>query len=456
MKHYTKLAITNPDDLIFGHSPHPVTAGFGLEIGKGMVFPEVNFTLPPMSVTDGTWPEVLAQYEEIGKTVLERLIALAAPGAVLEFELVPDMTQRPEWGAEIVGVLLRHLEQAHEKHGFKGALRATITDLRETGRRSALRTGPAVDTVFESFRRCAAAGAHILSIESIGGKDLHDPALQNADIKGIAFALGVLAPSDMAFLWSGITSISSEHSRIPGGDTACGFANTALALAHQRMLPEVLAAVVRAMCVARSLAAYEHGAIGPGKDCGYENIYLKMITGCPMAMEGKSAACAHFSPVGNIAQACCDTWSNESVQNVRLLSGMAPAVFAEVLAYDCRLMNEALKKGRARSLRDLLVSSDEWRSPQAAVLSPAAALKIASAVIQEETPWAATVAAGRIAVEIIRDGLTKHGLQLNARELAYLERIDTALRELPKRGEDLLAEMVTSYGEYFDPASYAL
>ena len=52
-----------------------------------------------------------------------------------------------------------------------------------------------------------------------------------------------------------------------------------------------------------------------------------------MAMEGKTAACAHLSPVGNIAAATCDTWSNESVQNVRLLSGSAPEAFTELLAY---------------------------------------------------------------------------------------------------------------------------
>jgi methanol--5-hydroxybenzimidazolylcobamide Co-methyltransferase len=106
--------------------------------------------------------------------------------------------------------------------------------------------------------------------------------------------------------------------------------------AHQHMLPEVLAAVVRAMGAARSLVALEHSAVGPSKDCAYEGPVLKAITGCPISMEGKSAACAHFSPVGNIAAAMCDLWSNESVQNIRLLAGNAPEVFTEVLAYDCR------------------------------------------------------------------------------------------------------------------------
>ena len=82
-------------------------------------------------------------------------------------------------------------------------------------------------------------------------------------------------------------------------------------LAGQKMLPEVLAAVVRAMSAARAIVAFEQGAVGPSKDCAYEGPIMKAIAGVPIAMEGKSAACAHFSPVGNIASAMCDLWSNE-------------------------------------------------------------------------------------------------------------------------------------------------
>src|SRR6185369_249018 len=166
-------------------------------------------------------------------------------------------------------------------------------------------------------------------------------ALVYCDIPGIVFALGVLAPLDVGWLWDRIAVHCAGTRAVPGGDSACGFANTAMQLAHQRLLPEVLAAVVRAMSAVRSLAAFEHGAVGPSKDCAYEGPILKAITGCPISMEGKSATCAHFSPIGNIAAAMCDLWSNESVQNVRLLSGNAPEAFAEMLAYDCRLMNTA-------------------------------------------------------------------------------------------------------------------
>jgi hypothetical protein len=64
----------------------------------------------------------------------------------------------------------------------------------------------------------------------------------------------------------------------------CGFGNTAMQLAHQEMLPEVLAAVVRAMTAPRSLVAFERGAVGPSKDCAYEGPVLKAISGVPIAM----------------------------------------------------------------------------------------------------------------------------------------------------------------------------
>jgi methanol--5-hydroxybenzimidazolylcobamide Co-methyltransferase len=77
----------------------------------------------------------------------------------------------------------------------------------------------------------------------------------------------------------------SSRMAVPGGDTACGFANTEMQLAQQKMLPEVLAAVVRAMSAVRSLVAFEPGAIGPSKGCAYEGPVIKAITGCPISTE---------------------------------------------------------------------------------------------------------------------------------------------------------------------------
>jgi methanol--5-hydroxybenzimidazolylcobamide Co-methyltransferase len=228
-------------------------------------------------------------------------------------------------------------------------------------------------------------------------------------------------------------------------------------LAHLKMLPEVLAAVVRAMSAVRSLAAFEQGAVGPSKDCAYEGPIIKAITGYPISMEGKSASCAHFSPLGNIAAAMCDLWSNESVQNVRLLSGNAPEVFTELLAYDCRLMNTAAaSEGGALQMRNWMTASDEWLSPQAAVLSPDATIAIATAIVGAATPYHRTIAAGRAAVEILNDGIAQGRLRLSRREQQWLTRIDNALDAFPIDEKTLMRDLEAQYGSLYDEASYGL
>ncbi|MGA9063405.1 MAG: methyltransferase MtaB domain-containing protein [Terracidiphilus sp.] len=458
MGKYSTLAIPTQDLLLYGTCPHPLNCGLGLTIGGGTVFPEVNFTLPPMNMTDQTWPEVVAHYDQMAEQILRRAASLASPGIVLEFELLPPMTERPEWGAELTALLKRHLRAFHEKHHLPGALRVTPTDIRDQTKPPLMRTGQPWERLRRTFQLCASSGADILSIESVGGKEVHDQALMFGDFPGIVFALGVLAPRDMAWLWGQIGEIcAAAPGVISGGDSACGFANTAMQLAHQKMLPEVLAAVVRAMSVVRSLAAFEQGAVGPSKDCAYEGPVIKAITGYPISMEGKSASCAHFSPLGNIAAAMCDLWSNESVQNVRLLSGNAPEVFTELLTYDCRLMNTAAgSPGGKLQMRNWMTSSDEWLSPQAAVLSPAATIRIAGAIVAAETPYQQTIAAGRTAVEILKGGIDRKQLHISRKEQQWLSRIDEALDTLPLEESALIGEMEVQYGSLYDKASYGL
>lgn len=455
---YSHLSVTSPDDLVFGWSPNPVACGHGLVIGNGQVFPEVNFTLPAIEIAEATWSAVVAQYEEMASQILRRAVALKVPGIVLEFELLPAMTNQPEWGAEITALLARHLRKAHENQGLRGALRVTPTDIRDQAKPPLLRQGEAWERLRRSFELCIEAGADIVSIESVGGKEVHDQALMYGDVRGLVFGLGVLAVRDMRWLWGEITSLCRASERVvPGGDTACGFANTAMQLAHQKMLPEVLAAVDRAMSAVRSLAAFEAGAIGPSKDCAYEGPIIKAITGCPISMEGKSSACAHFSPLGNIASAMCDLWSNESVQNVRLLSGNAPEAFTELLSYDCRLMNEATRSGGARTLRDWLTTSDQWLSPQAAVLSPQATWDLAQTIVSVEGDYRRTVAVAQAAVRLLEQAVAAGQLSLASRkENQWLDRISEELANLPEDEAELLAEMQEKYGEFFTPSSYGL
>jgi len=453
---YTRLAVSTPDDLVFGWSPRPVACGHGLVIGNGLVYPEVNFTLPAIEISQDTWRAIVGQYEEMARQILRRAVALKVPGIVLEFELLPAMTNQPEWGAEITALLAGHLRRAHEEQGLRSALRVTPTDIRDQAKPPVLRRGEAWERLRRSFQLCIEAGADIVSIESVGGKEVHDRALLYGDVRGLVFALGVLAVRDMRWLWGEITALCRASERVvPGGDTACGFANTAMQLAHQRMLPEVLAAVDRAMSAVRSLAAFEAGAVGPSKDCAYEGPVLKAITGCPISMEGKSAVCAHFSPLGNIASAMCDLWSNESVQNVRLLSGNAPEAFTELLAYDCRLMNEATRSGGALALRNWLTASDQWLSPQAAVLSPQAAWDLAQVIVSTEGDYQRTVAVAQAAVRLLEQAVASGQLSLASnKEKQWLDRISRELEALPADESALLAEMNERYGELFAPSSY--
>jgi len=151
----------------------------------------------------------------------------------------------------------------------------------------------------------------------------------------MVFGLGILGARDMEFLWREIVSACGKGRIVPSGDTACGFANTAMVLAERRHIPRVLAAVIRVAAVPRSLVAYEIGAVGPARTVPTKALH-EGHRRSPISMEGRTAAVAHLSPVGNITQAVCDCWSNESVQNRRLLSTFAPTVCLEQLAYDCR------------------------------------------------------------------------------------------------------------------------
>jgi methanol--5-hydroxybenzimidazolylcobamide Co-methyltransferase len=318
----------------------------------------------------------------------------------------------------------------------------TPNDIREFVRPPVLREGDKWDQMVSSFELCADAGADLLSIESTGGKELHDDALLNADLAGSVFALGILAARDMAYLWDMIVAVAAGHGALAAGDSACGFGNTAMALADTRHIPKVWAAVVRVMTVPRSLVAYERGALGPGKDCAYENVYLKAITGHPMAMEGAEAACAHLSPLGNIAKATADLWSNESVQNIKLLGGMAPTVSMEQLAYATRLLNQAAQAGGATTLRDWLVGSDMDKDPQAYVLRPDVVLKLAAAIVAEPTAYLRTRRAALAGLEALRQGHAEKEFALSKPEANWLDRLSAQAEDLPEDEERFIGEMV--------------
>lgn len=438
---FTKLAYDSLDDFVYGSCPKPVTLKNGMVIGGGTIYPEVNFTLPAMNATEDTLPEAKRIYKEIIDGVLKKAYELHAPGLVIEFETLPQYTEHPEWGIEIHKILRNSMYEFEEKYGLKSAIRMTPNDLREMNRPPIMRSGKYWDSMLRIFDQTAKDGADILAIESTGGKEINDEAIVNADLRTSVFALGCLGARDMKWLWSNITEIADRNGVIPGGDSACGFANTAMVLAEQGFIPKVYAAVMRAMVTPRALVAIENGAVGPGKDCAYENVYLKAITGTPISLEGKTAACAHFSPIGNIAAAVADLWSNESVQQVKLLSGFAPVVSTEQLIYDCRLMNKAAEKGQRRLMRDLLIESDCYLDPQAYVLKPDKVFEIAQEIVKTQDPFLRTLNVGRKTLEILKNGVDSKELSLEEREIDWLDRLRDQLDEIPEDEEEFIDEM---------------
>lgn len=449
------MAIADERELIYGVAPKPVECGLGpLVIGGGTVMPEVNFTLPTMDISESTWPKVIDQYRQMVSKILRRAIALEVPGLVLEFEHLPPMTMTPHWGAEITGIIRELMDEAHERSGLKSALRVTPVDLRDANRPPTLRSGEHLERMLESFQLCAEAGAHILSIESVGGKELNDAAMLEGDLAGTLLATGVLASRDMEFLWTEIVKIAHRTGTIPGGDTACGFANTAMVLADRGMLPATLAAIVRALGGARTAVAHECGAVGPTKDCAYEGPVMKALFGVPISMEGKSAACAHLSHVGNIAAAAADLWSNESVQNVRLLAADAPEVFTEILTFDCRLMNIASERGQAMVMRNWLVDSDLKRSPHALIIGPEVSWLLAKAIASTQNFYERAKAVSQIALNLLRDAHGQGDLALAPRETAWFSRLQMQMDALPDTEEELLELVLSQRPGLINPTAY--
>ena len=451
---YTTPVITSEETLLFGNAPNPVRLTAEIEAGAGYTLPELNYTLPHgAEVAAGTMDKVEQAYRDMADSALKRALELGIERFVIEIELVFEMTLHPEWGERVIRATKETID-SYAAQGIHTALRTTVADIRDRSRPPRNRTGAEVSNVLETFERCAPY-SDILSIESTGGKELSDEALLMCDMGGVVYALGGLASNDMEFLWKQIVNISKEYGKVPGGDAACGFANTAMQLARQQMIPKVFAAVVRAVGAARSLVAIECGATGPDKDCAYEGPILKAITGIPIAMEGKSAACAHSSHIGNVAMCACDLWSNESVPYAQLFGGYTPAVSLEELWYDCKLMNRAITDGNALLLRNMLSDSDTFSSAEALVLSPTSCLRIARAITSSTDTVQRAWNAANEALNIIEEATQAGQLTLDAREQPFLPSIRRSLDDF-QAIDDKIDYYNSLYPNRFLPEEYGL
>ena len=456
-KIFSKTAYENLSDFIYGKSLYPVKLKNGMVIGGGTLYPEVNFTLPPMLIDKNTMGEVIRNYKEIITGICERAKDLYVEGFVAEIETLPPMTENPEWGIDVCKTVVDIVKDYEAKHGINGAVRITPTDIREGNDLEHMWQGRQWDAIMKTFEGCAAAGAELLAIESVGGKEVHDDATMYCDISKSLFALSVLGVKDMAKLWTEISSIADKTKTIASGDTACGFANTAMVLADRNYIPKVFAAAVRVISAVRSLAAIENGGVGPHKDCGYEGVYVKAISGTPISLEGRSAACAHLSPIGNISICLADLWSNESVQNIKLLGGMAPTVTFEQLVYDCRLMNTASQRGHDTALlmRDIHADSDSKYDPQAYVLRPDVVLEISKEIVKIEGSYPRAKKAASLALSMMDKAYKNGELKLDEKEITWLGNLGETVEGLDSDTGKFTEEMLGEC-DNLDPKKYDL
>ena len=456
----TKMSYASADEMIFGKAVKPVKAGLGLEIGAGYTTPEVNYA--PRPEAGASKEKLIKEYERITTDIMARMVQIGAPAVVLETEHVQQMSNNPEWGAAVAHAQKTIMEDYHDEYGIKCALRHTIGDIRESRDFLELRGGDKYNTFLEAFEQCAKSGADMLSVESMGGKEIFDYAILRNDMAGILFGIGVLGSMDMEMIWKDISDIAKKTGTISAGDTDCAQANTAMFIAGgllDKNLAHTIAIIARTISAARSLVAYEAGATGPGKDCGYENTIVKAIAGVPIAQEGKTSTCAHSDLMGNIVMQCCDLWSNESVEYHGEFGGTTVQCWSETLAYDCSMMNVALQSGNEKVLRDILVASDMYRDAQGYVLAYPHAYRVGEAIVRNgDDIYLRAKNAALETIKIIEEG-AKGKLELSRFETTALANAKTSFEALTDDADKFMSDCLTKYKQevkVFKPDNYGL
>ncbi|RXA15722.1 methanol--corrinoid methyltransferase [Methanosarcina sp. MSH10X1] len=455
----TKMAYSSADEMVFGRSVTPVKTGLGLEIGAGYTTPEVNYA--PRPEAGASKEKLIKEYERITTDIMARMVQIGAPSVVLETEHVQQMSNHPDWGAAVAHAQKTIMEDYHDEYGIKCALRHTIGDIRETRDFLDLR-GDKYSVFMEAFEQCAQNGADMLAVESMGGKEVFDYAILRNDMAGVLYGIGVLGSMDMEMIWQDIASVAKKNNVIASGDTDCAQANTAMFIAGgllDKNLAHTLAIIARAISAARSLVAYEAGAVGPGKDCGYENTIVKSIAGVPIAQEGKTSTCAHSDLMGNLVMQCCDLWSNESVEYHGEFGGTTVQCWSETLAYDCALMNVALNSGNEKILRDMFVASDINRDAQGYVLAYNNAYRVGEAIARNgDDIYLRAKNAAIECINIVEEGAKKK-LELSRFEAKALADAKAAFEGLTDDKDQFMSDCLTKYKQevkVFKPENYGL
>jgi methanol--5-hydroxybenzimidazolylcobamide Co-methyltransferase len=422
--------------MVFGFAKKPVSYGFGLKIGAGYVIPEINYAPRPGTEKDPA--RLRKEYVDyITKDVLDRAITVGFPNVQLETEWVSQMNQA-RLSVPVVEGQKEMCEKYHEEYGVNCGTRHTIPDQREADH--GLRTGmdeshQYPEKLFECAEIACENGADNLSCETVGGKEFADYAVTNGDIVAFLFGVGYLGSIDMTYVWQEFSEIAKRNRCVAGGDTNCSGANVSMFMAGGMMDQDVqktFSAVTRAISAARTLAAWESGAMGPDKDCGYEGPIVKAIAGKPCAQEGKNCQCAHCDLQGNLIAQCCDLWSNESVEYHPEFGGSSVQCWFGSIGYESALMNTAIQLKQEKTLRDLYMYTDRTRGPEAYVLAYDHAYEIGKVIAQDGNDlYLRAKNAGMKAAEILLKGYESKELGLTAKQLETLQDINKKLSALP-------------------------
>jgi methanol--5-hydroxybenzimidazolylcobamide Co-methyltransferase len=465
IKRFTRMEYKSPDEMVFGDAKYPVTYGLGQKAGAGHVIPEINFAPRPDAARN---PETLRReyVDYITKDILDRAVTLGFPAVQLENEHIWQMVNEPQkFLKPVVEGQKALMEKYHDEYGIALSIRHTIADprLAEKGlrpRMDKLHNYP--EKVIEATEVAAENGADVISIESMGGKEVADYAIMNGDIRAWLFGIGYLGSLDMEWLWPQLVDICKKNKIIAGGDTNCAGANTSMFMAGgylDKDVPRTFSAVTRAIASARTLIAYEAGATGPDKDCGYEGPILKAISGRPAAQEGKGAQCAHADLMGNLMAHVCDLWSNESVEYHPEFGGSSVACWLGVIGYEASLMNTAKQLKQDKILRDIYCASDRFRSPEGHILCYDNAYKIGEAIVKDGNDiYLRSKNAGLTAAKIIDASARAGMMKLNKQEKDTLAKIITDLSALPDEQDKFVEKCLKDYKDVpiFNPKNYGL
>ena len=458
-KYFTKMENESADEMVFGQTKHPVKMGLDQVMGGGEVVP--NIKVAPAEGSETSIDGLVATCKNIAFAACDRAAAIGLPAIQIEQEHVQQQSISKEASAKTTAVQWEQLEQLHDKYGTKVSLMSTVADMREE--ENGLRGSDLDVAMDESFEACAENGASMLCVETIGGKVVSDYGISRGDARAILYGIGVLGSIDMEYMWTKIVDIAKKNNVTPGGDTDCAQANTAMFLAGgltSKNVSHTLAAVARAISGARSLVAVEAGAVGPLKDCGYENPIVKAVAGVPICAEGKNATCAHSDLMGNLACAVVDCWSNESVYNREEMGGPTTGVWLQSLGYECALMNTATKINKAEELRDMYTLADKYRDPQALVLAYDNAYRIGEAIVAEgEDIYLRARAAGLEGISIINEAVDAKKLYLTRFERDSLDSAQKTIEQLPEDKDKFAKACIKRYSrkvKEHDPSQYEL